>query len=752
MKKVLDGYFDSDYVYLIQKDIVGKYEEKIPFDWYFYSDYSFIEYILKNSSVDSFKKAFNISKIIVKKPYCQIFIPYENSKSLISTIERYGFKTYEGEVDPIKRYIIDSEDCQISDEYKILYFDIETDDRPNADNSTDIIVGSKSILSISGYCSETDYFTICEDSEIEVLRKALEKFKEYDIIVGWNSKSFDLPYIINRLNFYKSKGLDIVKEVKFDWHRIIHVDLMWRFKHVYQHNSVLTSFSLKRVSEYFKVGAKLDLNNRKIYDLFINDRELLMKYNLQDCRLLYELESKLGIIQHMISMAIFCKTFLSDFYITELLNNISLIYSNKYNIRLETKKFINEKKEEYVGGYVLDPVSGLHRNVYIFDFQSLYPNIIRTWNVSPDTLLNESNGDCIKSCLDGVFFKKDKMGLLPSIETYLLNLRNEYKEKKKALKKEGKENSVDYSVADRNEKIIKELANSVYGATANNRSRFFDLRLAESITLAGQTLIKFAKKFFTDLGFVVVSGDTDSIMVSLKDGSDYKFLLDKFHAELDKFLFSTYNTLNPTTRFKYEKRFDKFIVIKKKNYVGRVIDDGSPCDTIYAKGLELIKKDTIKYTRERLSELIKNLLYTDNPLDFYVKYIEDEWEKINTINVNPEDIVITKKISKDFSEYKSLPMQVKIAKKVWNSNNKDFFIGMDFQYVIKDSLDKENKAIWVGEFDGKFDRNYYWEHLIYPPFRRILEVVFPSYQWDKYEHGKYWIKPSRSRKKALKKS
>lgn len=754
---ILTGYSKDDDIQLVSRDSFGKYSNPVTnFEWYFYVDISFVTYI-KNmgGGIENFKSTFSIKKIVIESPYAKIYTSFSIAHSkggILNFIKNYGFKSYEGDVSPYKRMLVDSDDVQISGDYKVLFIDIETDDRANAEGKKDIVVGEKQIISISGFENPESSFTICEENEINVLRVALTNFKKYDVLIGWNSKFFDIPYIQSRLQLYKEKGVDIIKQVGFDWKEVVCIDLMWRFKHVYQYDSQLSSFSLKKVSTHFGVSTKTDLSGRGTWELFTTDRPKLIEYNLQDCRILWELEQKLGIFGHMVSMSQFCKTSLDSFYISELLDNLILKYGRHERIHLPTKEFVEANDESYAGGYVLDVTPGMHNNVHIFDFISLYPNIIITWNISPDTLYKRPVENGMISLKSNVFFDKSKRGILPIVAQNLLDERKIIKNKKAALVEEGKKDSVDFKNYDRDEKIVKELGNSLYGTCGNVRSRYYSIDLAESITLAGQHLIKYARTFFEGLGFVVVAGDTDSIMVSLPDGSDHIYLMNKFHEAMDIHLKSDYNIDKVTTRFKYEKKFSRFICIKKKNYVGRMIDDGgTPIDKLYAKGLELIKKDTITYTRELLKLLLQHLLYEDHDLSFYDTFIKKYWDEMHTREFKKEEICITRKISKPFEEYRSTPVHVKLAKKLWSRGNSEFFIGMDLQFIIVDDTDKENKAIWIEDFQNKFDRAFYWEKYVWPPMRRILEVIYPKHEWDKFDKSKVPNPNKKKRKTRAKK-
>lgn len=765
--KAINGYSDGDDIVFVCRDEFGKKLHRIKdFSWYFYVDWSFYDALKSDKYFsESFKEQNSVTQIKTEEPFIRIHTSYssvyQKRSSVMNCLRSMGKKTYEADVDPLKRYMIDCNDVEVSDEYKVLYFDIETDDRPKPGSlSNEIIIGDRQIISISGFCTPNDNFTSQSFDEVECLRGFFKRVKDYDVLIGWNSDAFDRPYIEERVAYIKRRyGIDLMLEFDIDWDHFIFVDLMWRFKHVYQHDTTLSSFSLKRVSERFEVGTKTDLRGRSIWDTFVEDPELGKKYNMNDCRLLYELEQKLGIFKQMVAQARFCKTFLSRFWITELLDNLILQSGKARHIHLPTKEWTTKTDDSYAGGYVLEPKPGFYNNINIFDYQSLYPNIIRTWNISPDRMFYEGGSEYIRSAKPGVFFSKQLtdannpdsyFGLLPGVVKDLLDERDRIKVKKAVLVNDGKRDSLEYQTLDRNEKIVKELGNSAYGIAGSPRSRYYSIDLAESITLGGQHLIKYARDFFEGLGFVVCAGDTDSIMVSLPEGSDPKSIMDKYHEALKLHVTSTFQANECFIKFKHEKKFSRFINIKKKNYVGLVIEEGGKkVDYVYAKGLELIKKDTISYTRALLKQLLDWLLYEDHDKDFYIQFIEKLREEIHTRQFKVEEICVTQRISKDFDSYKTKPSHVRLAERMWSSGDKEFFIGMDIQFFIIDSTDKENKAAHISSFTGIFDKQFYWEHKIAPPLIRILEVVFKDVDWSNYEDSSI-KRPKKPRKKKVK--
>lgn len=785
--KYINGYSDKDNIYLFHRDENGEKHTQIisDFDWYFYLEkksYDFLNKLLTKGSPEETRKArqqfrdmYGISRTEKGEKYVKVFANFGNfhrglkdpasvrndeyyetpREKLDKLLIGYGHTgTLEADIDMAKRYVLDAKDIEIDDTYKVLYFDIETDDKDQG-----LEIGASMIVSFACYDGKNSHVFMAEPgdlwhSEKLIINQFLDLIRKYDVIVGWNSEEFDLEYIKARMKMHR---------ISFDWREIIHVDFMKRFMHVYRYDRKITSFSLNNISNFFlKEGKVFSIHQQgQIWNLFINDRPLLEKYNLQDTVLLFRLNEKLKMLDLMIRECVWCKVFLSRFYITELLDSFILRYASSLNLHLMTKKDNGDKKTQYQGGFVLKTEAGLFTDVVVFDFKSLYPNIIRSFNISPETLYLKKSSDAedktiamIKSSKNGVYFDKSRRGILPLTVEYFLEQRKDLQNLKNQLVKENKKDSVEYQKVVSDEIVVKELANSIYGTTGSIYSRYFDINIAESITLIGQHCLKFSQQFFESNGYKVVAGDTDSIFASIKPDVDIDALLDKFHIELEKHLIADYNIDKSTIQFKNEKYFKRFINLVKKNYVGRLtLLEGNPVDEVYAKGIEMIKKDSIKYSKALQKELITKILYEDNPIDYYIKYVTDLKENFKTMVVKAEDIMISHRISKELNEYKSLPPHIRLAKRVWEKGNKDFYIGMEMQYIITDSTDKTGEktgVIMVNEFDGvNFDRLYYWKHRVYPLLKRILKAVYQCVDWDQYEDLYPLEKKKRSRKKKV---
>jgi DNA polymerase elongation subunit (family B) len=324
-----------------------------------------------------------------------------------------------------------------------------------------------------------------------------------------------------------------------------------------------------------------------------------------------------------------------------------------------TEKF----KSSFAGGYVKSPQVGLHDWVVSFDLNSLYPNIIVQWNMSPETIVDKVvYGTDVKSLLNadspsdteghsmaatGQCFSKGRQGFLPRIITEYYDERSIIKKKMLASQQElegiDKTNKRelyrverDISIFENQQMAIKILLNSLYGALGNQWFRYFDLRIAEAITVSGQLAIQLAEKSVnthmnkllkTDKDYVIAI-DTDSIYVNMNEVvkkfnpvNPVKFLDKIAETSFIPVIDDTYNHLHNVTN-SYVPRMvmareaiaDKGIWTAKKRYILNVHNnEGVQYATPKLKimGIEAIKSSTPEICRNALRDIFKVIISGD---------------------------------------------------------------------------------------------------------------------------------------------
>jgi DNA polymerase elongation subunit (family B) len=244
---------------------------------------------------------------------------------------------------------------------------------------------------------------------------------------------------------------------------------------------------------------------------------------------------------------------------------------------------------------VLSPEIGFHENITVFDFTSLYPSIMMTCNIGYDSLT--SNTTNVIKCpgtyyvkrgpenkIQPTFFTKEPSCITLTIKN-LIGLRNEYKELKFEYIEKGWTDRIEYQKIVSDEIIVKELSNSVYGIMGMQYGRYYNIDVAESITLTGRWVLNFARTTFKDMGYEVIYGDTDSIFVKSDHPLDIEACREKFHTLIKQELADTYNATESFIKLGFDKHYTTFMLFAKKNYAGLMDNhEGKLVDKIYVRG------------------------------------------------------------------------------------------------------------------------------------------------------------------------
>jgi DNA polymerase elongation subunit (family B) len=407
-------------------------------------------------------------------------------------------------------------------------------------------------------------------SEYILLRKFVDYIaNEYpDILSGWNSDRYDIPYIVNRiervlgkedadmLSPHKRRYTKMIAN-KFGSTDIVHridgvscVDYMDIYKKFCPVNR--ESYKLDYIGQVELDENKVDYGDQSLFELMNNDWETFVDYNIQDVRMLVKLEEKLQYIQLLRMLSYTgCTTFESALGTVSVVTGAAAIEARKKKQRLCTFVVDEEGLETFKGGFVAQPVAGHHTSIVSFDANSLYPNTMITLNASPETKVGkiihaDKNKISIRN-VDGivvdfnliefkkyiikekltlskakVLFSQKKRGILADlvdqfykkrvktrseIRTIKLGLDNLNSEDKQKAK-------LKIEQLDTKQQSIKIFINSVYGACGNEYCPIADRDIAESITLTGQAVIKESREIFKN--FVKQeTGNTDSKFLEL---------------------------------------------------------------------------------------------------------------------------------------------------------------------------------------------------------------------------------------------
>ena len=461
-------------------------------------------------------------------------------------------------------------------------------------------------------------YRLCKNEE-DLLGQFINDWEHYcpDIITGWNTEFFDIPYLCNRIK--QVLGEDELKRLS-PW-KSVHdreVYQMGRRHQIYNIQGIahLDYFDLYRkftytAQESYRLDhiAKVELGESKAgnpFDTFrewyTNDYQSFIEYNIQDVEIVDRLEDKMKLIELCLTMAYDAKVNYVDVLGTVRYWDVLIYnYLKERNIVIPQKKH-QDKSAAYEGAYVKDPIVGMHKWVMSFDLNSLYPHLIMQYNISPETLIPsdeeapEKMVDKIlegkikndtKYCMapNGAFFRKDRRGFLPELMETIYNDRVKYKTllleaKQQYENTKDKKYLKDISRYENIQMAKKISLNSAYGAIGNSWFRYFDLRNAEAITTSGQLSIRWIEKALniylnkvldTDGEDYVIASDTDSVYITFdklvqtvfKEGTSTETIvnfLDKVASEkLEPFIDKSYKHLA-----KEMNAYDQKMVMKRE--------------------------------------------------------------------------------------------------------------------------------------------------------------------------------------------
>ena len=509
-----------------------------------------------------------------------------------------------------------------------------------------------------------------------------------DILTGWNSRLFDIPYLVNRikniLNDETTKKFSPWRAIRareiptlggrmqtaYEIEGLAQLDYLDLFKKFTLNTfGRQESYKLDHIAHVILGERKLSYDEYgSLHSLYKHDFQKFIDYNIKDVELVDRLEEKIGIISLVLTMAYSAKTNLADALGT---TNIwdTVIYNELLpdNIVIPLKPSVDHDAGKIVGGYVKEPFVGGHDWVVSFDLNSLYPNIIVQYNMSPETIAPEGT-----KTANGVNYRTDKEGIIPKVIRKFYDNRVEIKNQMLAKKQEYEQapsRKLENEIAnlDNRQMGIKILMNSLYGALANKWFRYFDHRIAEGVTKSGQRAIKCAEAVVnhemnkllqtTDEDYVIAI-DTDSVYINMAPlvekfdpPNPVKFLDKICEQHFEKKLEDGYDKLAKITN-SYENRMvmkreaiaDRGIWVAKKRYILNVHNNEG---VQYAEpklkmmGIEAIKSSTPQIVRDRFKEIFKIIVNsTEQETQQFILEFKSEFRKLA-----PETIAFPRGVS-----------------------------------------------------------------------------------------------------------
>jgi len=707
----------------------------------------------KITRVEEHKKNFLGKEVTAKK----VFVRLPSDVPAV----RDKFNSFEADIPFTRRYLIDrkinpllsyeAEGNYVASDYKtevfvadsvqyvsddlpklrILAIDLETHTKfgkemgPEVDPIIMIAVygeGVKKVLTWKNFDTKLDYVEVV-GNEIELIERFSEILEDNkpDIITGYFSDGFDLPYIKTRAEKYKIKlniGLDNspIKISKGQMPAaeitgIAHIDVFKFVRVIFR--TTFTSFKLDDVAQELLHEGKVDVDLEKLYDAWNEKSDELSKfaeYNLKDAQLVYDLCVKLlpniieltkliGMTPAEVSRMSFSQ--LVEWYLLREASEFNEIAPNRPDIREERLR----RGGSYEGGFVYEPTPGLYKNVAVFDFRSLYPTIISAHNISPDRMIKGKDSE--DGVLKGVSFSKEK-GFISTVIDNIIQRRLRIKELAKKS---------DDDMLEARQLALKTIANSIYGYYGYFRARWYNIECARAITAYGryyiQDVIANAKK----AGLQVLYSDTDSVFIALSGK--------KIEEALD-FVKKTNEKLPGMMELEYEGLYKSGIFVStkgtetgaKKKYA-LMREDGK----MKVRGFETVRRNLsliAKETQQKVLEMILNGEENEKIVD----YVKEIVRKLREKEVPTEKVLIKTQLSRDIKNYTNVPPHVAVAKRMQEKGQK-VSKGTAIRYVVVEGkgVIRDRSKLPEEVNEGEYDAEYYLTHQVIPSVGKILEVI-----------------------------
>jgi DNA polymerase-2 len=593
---------------------------------------------------------------------------YMIDKGLQGAIDIEGEYDSEGAIDRVYK----DSDIKPADytpkNLKVMSIDIETSENADEIYCMAVVCGDFKKVIIRTDKRLKNTISVKDEEEL------LEKFEflvqelDPDVITGWHVIDFDFKVILDKSKEYGIQlnlGRDnsnckirfeqsffLPSKADFPGRMVLDGIALLKTSFINLNDYKLDSVAQKYLGE----GKLIQSQNRgqEITRLFNKSQQKLVDYNLKDAELVLGIIDKTETLKLSVQRSLLTGmpldrvgasiASLDSLYIKEARKRGLLVPGGAYVV----------KEERIKGGYVKESEPGIYDNIVVMDFKSLYPSIIRTFNIDPASYVKSCKGKNLVKAANGACFRNEE-GILPTLIQRLWESREKARKAKNELAR--------YA--------IKILMNSFFGVLATPNCRFFNLDIANAITHTGQELIKLTSEKIEKKGYPVIYGDTDSIFMqtnaktceeAAKIGEELQNEINKYYDEHIKKKHKRKSYLE----LEYEKCYLKFLMPKirgkevgaKKRYAGLLMKKGK--EEMDITGMEAIRSDWTELAKTYQLAILDRIFHNKEIADYTKKFIDD-------LRKGKHDalLIYRKSIRKNLDEYiKTTPPHVKAARKL----------------------------------------------------------------------------------------
>ena len=566
------------------------------------------------------------------------------------------------------------------------------------------------------------------EDEAEIVERFIEIVEENDIdvLLGYNTDEFDFDILREveestgvKLELGRNgERMKFNRRGRFKGARIkgrMHLDLYPFITHVLAPGLDSETLDLDSVAQEMLGRKKDELAWSEMKQIWRGkgDIEKFARYALKDAELTHELGEEiypqileLSRITGLIPFDTCRLTYgqLTENYLLREAHQREKLAKNRPSQKKRSKR---DREQAYTGGFVYTPEEGLYENVAVFDFRSLYPTVMVSHNISPEMLEVEACEDeYVIEELD-YSFCQDEQGFFPELVEDLVSSRYEIKDKMKDIEEESEEYLSLYS----QQQAQKILANSFYGYLGYSGARWYSRESAEATTYLGRKYIQETIEKAKDMGFEMVYGDTDSVMLrkdSIEDDIDE--FLEEVNSELPKFMELEFEGLFRRGFFTSKESGEG----AKKKYA--LIDEKG---NLKITGFEQVRRDWSPVAKDTQEKVLRKVLQDD--VEGAVEEVKETIQALKDGDVDVEDLKIYTTLTKPPEEYDSTAPHVEAVKKA-RKRGDEIKPETTVDYVVTRGGKSISDKAELTKYAENYDADYYIDNQIIPVTLRVLKV------------------------------
>ena len=685
--------------------------------------------------------------------------------------------TFEADLPSVRRWLVDA-DVEIA-RPRLVYLDIETCARVPFSRKEEMRVLCWTLIGDGDVDGKVTTGMLTADTDLaegRLLRDLWAALGDYDQVAAWNGDGFDFPLIIERS---RRRGCRVDAR---RWLWLDHMTLFARMNTAAESGEEKQSMALQAIAMAVLGEGKLPgFDAPNIFPAWAaggEARERLLAYNVRDVELMRRIEQKTGFIELLYTLCAATGTFPDSHGIRPMpqVETFVMRLARRRGIHFPTKFRRGDDEEAqgaFRGAFVMDPrTSGMVTDrCHVADFSAMYPSIIQTWNMSPETLVERPppvhNPAYLRHLPEppeptpppgvavspgiGAWFSQDVRGLLAEVLDTAILLRKKWNDLKATLPP----NTPEWVDADRRSTAYKVFANSVFGVCGAEFSRIYVREVAESITRTGAWLIAKVIEAAEALGFGVIYGDTDSLFVTGCTDAEFRAFVEWCNGVLFPRLVQECGCRDNRLKLAYEKAYDRVVFVSAKRYVARLahykgqLPDARTRPEV--KGLEYKRGDSCRLTRNMQAEIIDLMMgggvleprrpsCTDQLSDYEALVVR--WkDRILAGVLELDDVQLSKRLSRSIKDYAvrlkkdgtegASPPHVRVAK-ILAARGADVGEGTRVAYFVTDGSTKPSTIAPAADWTGTCDRFAVWEDQVWGPSERLLAAAFPAAAWGQH--------------------